>query len=315
MARTKVQPFQSNKVIKEQISEVDFCTYFVGFDFNDLGQSEYRWTSLINLLQDVILEFAFGFHEDITTQNAKQKLCEAAKSIYKIKEINETKEIYKKGEYIPDDDIEKEYLRRGEFGELILHLILRDYHRTIPLISKIYFKDSYGSTVHGFDAVHIDPEKKSIWLGESKLYIDGKKGVSALIKDIKEHLKRDYLDQEFAIISKRIKPYQNIPEKEHWLELMNPKTKLSEVLDSITIPLLCTYTSESFSKFKEESEEFFRSYETEVRALKKYFDQNNKHPLKTKTRIILLLFPVKCKIELVKRLHAKLEILQSINNG
>jgi hypothetical protein len=32
-------------------------------------------------------------------------------------------------------------LARGEFGELILHLLLRDFHDTVPLLSKIYFKD------------------------------------------------------------------------------------------------------------------------------------------------------------------------------
>ncbi|WP_330558188.1 Hachiman antiphage defense system protein HamA [Acutalibacter sp. 1XD8-33] len=35
--------------------------------------------------------------------------------------------------------------RRGEFGELILHLLLRDFKNTIPLISKVYFKDSIGN--------------------------------------------------------------------------------------------------------------------------------------------------------------------------
>lgn len=34
--------------------------------------------------------------------------------------------------------------QRGEFGELLLHLILRDFKGTIPLISKVYFKDSAG---------------------------------------------------------------------------------------------------------------------------------------------------------------------------
>ena len=47
------------------------------------------------------------------------RLAEAAKTVY-------TTEKYKK---------------RGEFGELILHLILRDFFETVPLLSKIYFKD------------------------------------------------------------------------------------------------------------------------------------------------------------------------------
>ena len=192
---------------------------------------------------------------------------------------------------------------------------MRDYHSTIPLLSKIYFKDSYGHTVHGFDAVHIDPETKTLWLGESKLYTDGKKGVKELIKDIKEHILRDYLYDEFTIVSKKVKLFDNIPEKDYWLEVLDQSTTLSEQLKSITIPLLCTYTSENFSKYNDETlEEFIRDYESEVRELKEYFDLNNNHKLKTKINTVLILFPVKCKTELVRRLHEKLSLLQMVGD-
>lgn len=46
---------------------------------------------------------------------------------------------------------------KKEFIELLLHLLLREYKHTIPLISKVYFKDSAGVPAHGFDAVHITP--------------------------------------------------------------------------------------------------------------------------------------------------------------
>lgn len=310
-------PFGSEKVIVQHISNADLKTYFVGFDINDSDEKIYRWKKFTNLLQKVIPEFAFGHHEGTTVDLTKINdiLCDAAKSIYKIKEFKETRDLYLDGKYISDDDEEKKYLKRGEFGELILHLLLRDFHNTIPLLSKIYFKDAYGSTVHGFDAVHIQPESKTLWLGESKLYIDGKKGIRALISDIKNHFKEDYLESEFNIISKKIKPYINIPEKEYWLNLMDKNTKLSDILKSITIPLVCTYTSNNFTKYDDEAlKGFIEEYEREVKDLKKYFDDNNDHPLKTKLNIILLLFPVKCKNELVKRMHKKLYNLQMIED-
>lgn len=34
------------------------------------------------------------------------------------------------------------FKNRGEFGEIILHFLLRDFKNTIPLVSKVYFKDS-----------------------------------------------------------------------------------------------------------------------------------------------------------------------------
>ena len=308
--------FGSSKVITQQINNVDLKTYFVGFDLDDNGDKKYRWKELINLLQNVIFEFAFGHHVKADSTRIAEQLSEAAKSIYRIAHIKEVKKIYVDEEsYISDDEIDKKYLKRGEFGEIILHLILRDFHKTIPLLSKIYFKDTRGTPVHGFDAIHIEPKTKSLWLGESKLYIDPNKGIKELINDIKEHIKRDYLNDEFAIVSKKVKLLDNIPEKEYWLDLMDKNTKLSDLLKTVKIPLLCTYSSENFKKFNDEAKkEFIEAYEKEVNDLKKYFDDNNDHPLKTNLDIILLLFPVPCKIELVKRLHKKLHRLQMIEN-
>ena len=308
-------PFGSEKVITQRISNVDLKTYFVGFDIDDFGNRFYRLGNLVDLLQTVIPEFAFGHHQGtaINIVRITDTLREAAKSIYKIKEFAKTKEIYENGGFVPDDDSEKKYLQRGEFGELILHLLLRDFHDTVPLLSKIYFKDAYGSVVHGFDAVHIQPETGTLWLGESKLYISGKKGIRALIEDIKNHFKRDYLNEEFSIISKKLKHLDNIPEKDYWLEIMDTKTKLYDVLKSIAIPLLCTYSSDTFCKYSDETlTAFLNDYDKEVLELKKYFDENNDHPLKTNLNIILLLFPVKCKNELVRRMHEKLDQLQRI---
>jgi hypothetical protein len=88
---------------------------------------------------------------------------------------------------------------------------------------------------------------------------------------------------------------------------------LSDVLRSVTIPLLCTYSSDNFKKYNNETlSAFIRDYEKEANELKKYFDENNDHPLKTNLNIILLLFPVRCKNELVRRMHEKLEQLQRI---
>ena len=94
---------------------------------------------------------------------------------------------------------------------------------------------------------------------------------------------------------------------------MDRNTKLEIVFNSVTIPLLCTYSSENFTKYNDETlPEFIRDYEKEVLDLKKYFDEHRDHSSGTNLNIILLLFPVKCKNELVKRMHEKLDALQRI---
>lgn len=307
-------PFKADKIITEHISETDFRTYMVGFDI-DLasGKKEYRWKELVNLLQAAIPEFAFGFHEgaEVSQEEMTHRLCEAAKAIYKIDAFSTVADLTE----LADDDPRKKYLSRGEFGELVLHLILRSFHQTTPLLSKIYFKDSYGTTVHGFDAVHVQSSNKTLWLGESKLYKDGKQGLKALIGDIKEHIQQDYLQAEFSLIAKKIKNDNNVSERDHWLDLMHQHTKLSDVIESVTIPILCTYTSDNFSTFDDEKNaDFVKAYEEEVRKLKEYFEKNNDHPLKTQLNIVLMLFPVKSKDELVSRMHNKLRALQTIED-
>lgn len=307
-------PFNSEKIITHKINEAELSTFLVGFDLNDDGTTFYRIKPLIEKLSQVIYEFAFGFHNGDKTDNTEvlPKLIEAAQSIYKIDSFQKVKDIYTNNGSITDD-VDDKFLRRGEFGELILHLLLRDFHNTIPLLSKVYFKDSFGHTVHGFDAVHIEPESKTLWLGESKLYTNGKTGIKALIKDIDEHFKSDYLNSEFLIVSKKLKHFDNIPEKDFWLDLMSKSTKLIDKLNSITIPLLCTYNCELFSKHSdEENKAFIEEYMSEMSELKKYFDDNNNHPLKTKLNIILILFPVQNKVELVKGLHNKLSLIQQL---
>ncbi len=309
-----ITPFGSEKVIKQQISEAELCTYLVGFDLNDEGQKVYRWKSLVKKIMSAMQEFAFGFHEGENTLNTEtlEKIADSAKAIYKIDSFQKAKDIYVNGGFI-GDDVEDKYLRRGEFGELILHLLLRDFHSTIPLLSKIYFKDSFGHTVHGFDAVHIQSDTKTLWLGESKLYMDGKNGVKALVQDIKEHFVRDYLNDEFTIVSKKIKLFQELNDKEHWFSILDNSTKLSDQLESINIPLLCVYSSDNFNKHNDETlEQFLTDYQEEVINLKKHFDEKNDHPLKSNLNIILMLFPVKCKVELVKRLHNKLSLAQQL---
>lgn len=73
----------------------------------------------------------------------------------------------------------------------------------LALISKIYFKDSFAQEAHGFDAVHVSNDKK-IWLGETKFYNNGKRGIDALIDDLNKHFNHNYLQEQFVIISRAL---------------------------------------------------------------------------------------------------------------
>jgi hypothetical protein len=307
---------RASKILNTRIMESDLVTYYIGYDLDDDGQMVYRLNEFISYLINIIPEFAFGFHQGTSTSNDEivNKIYQAAKSIYKIKEFKEVSDLYLSGQVLDDDiEVDKKYLKRGEFGEVILHFILKNFHGTVPLISKVYFKDSYGHAVHGFDSVHINELDRTLWLGESKLYTDGKKGLLALIEDLKEHFKRDYLNDEFTIISNRLKDVEPNEKVDHWLSLLDTTTKLADQLNKIVIPLICTYSCDVFNQHSDERDDkFIQAYESEVKKLKKYFDDNYDHPLKNHLNIMVILFPVKSKTDLVKGLHKKLVIMQNL---
>ena len=305
---------ETRQVIKEIINDSDISAYIVGYDIDNDGNYIYRLSNLISVLTEAIPEFAFGVYGNLIPENSVRAVKDAAKSIYKIDSFNKIKNLCDENKCLTDD-IGDKYLRRGEFGELILHVILRSYKGTIPLLSKIYFKDSYGTAVHGFDAVHVHEGSKSLWLAESKIYQDGKTGVKKLIEDLHNHLNIDYLHDEFSIISKKIELFgdEDIPERKYWLDLLSRNVRLMDILNHITIPLLCTYESTLLTKGSDSDDlQLIENIISEIYELKRFFDANNHHPLKQHVNIILLLFPIKSKLDLVKGLHTNLFHIQRI---
>jgi hypothetical protein len=277
------KPFKSEKVIEEKISEATLKAYHVGFDAN-----KFRLKPLADVICRVIPEFSFGYHEGKNVPHIEmyEKFKEAAEIIYQT----------------------DKFQKRGEFGELILHLLLRDFHNTIPLVSKIYFKDSHDMAVHGFDAVQItdDGKNKKLWLGESKLYKTGESGVADLIKDLKKHVEADFLRREFQLLYKKL-PNQ-IKEIEYWRDLMDKHTTLDKIFNSIVIPMVCTYSSGLFKKHNDATAEFFKDFISECKKLHDCFKSKI---IMTNVEVILLLLPVPDKDELNRTLHERLKAFQA----
>ena len=334
--------FNSPSIINQEIISSELRTFYVGFDFG-----RYQNHELTEVLMDVIVDFAFGYHTGILKKYNRRILKEAAKAIYRIDEYREVKWVYvDENSELSDCELkaEKKYLKKGEFGEMILHLLLRDFFGTEPLLSKIHFKDTDNAVVHGFDIVHIgkdlvDNKENSIFLGESKLYSRkagnaGVLGVSDLLEDVIQHFNTDFLYREIALINKkrdafkRIEDYEDentkneyesfLIRKEKWFKILKKveshEERLQDFFKSVTIPLVCTYQSKIFDGHTDvKDENFQKELNKEVLSLKSTFDEKIKkihdkvgEPVKTQLNIVLMLFPIPSKKELVKVLHEKL---------
>ena len=201
------------------------------------------------------------------------------------------------------------FKNRGEFGELLLHAIIQETCRTIPAISKIYYKDGPNETVKGFDAVHVVDTKDSLelWLGEVKFYKDISIAISNVIDELKQHTEARYLRNEFIAITNKID--HSWPHADKLKTILSPNTSLDDIFSKTCIPVLLTYDSTVLGKHNQKSAEYIAEISAEFTKLHKDFcDRLGAFPL----TIHLFLLPLNTKDELIESLEAKLKTWQNL---
>jgi hypothetical protein len=203
----------------------------------------------------------------------------------------------------------EKYKSRGEFGELFLHMILRQIYKSIPAISKIYFKDSVNHTVKGYDAVHIVQidGKLELWLGEVKFYNNATDAIRDVIAEIQEHTKQDYLRNEKILLANKIDPdssfYPTLS------RLLDQNTSLDELFDCACIPILITYDSGTLKKHNKTTDDFNKELEEEVLAIRQKIEEKTSN-LNLPVKIHLFLLPLQEKSVLIQKLDEQLKRLQ-----
>ena len=250
---------------------------------------QWRKDQLVNYLFEYLPEFALTYSElgNLTSENMVAKMRQVAASIYQ----------------------SEKFKNRGEFGELLLHAIIREMYDTIPAISKIYYKDGPNETVKGFDAVHVIVTDKALelWLGEVKFYNNISNAISDVIEELNQHIKTRYVRNEFIAITNKIDtkwPHANILKT-----LLHPNTSLDDVFSNTCIPVLLTYDSSVLTRYDNKCDEYIQEISEELQIFHKNFcDKLDEFPL----TIHLFLFPLNTKAKLINSLESKLKIWQNL---
>jgi hypothetical protein len=249
---------------------------------------QWRSQQLVEHMMEWLPEFALTYEErrSLGTANAVRRMRQAARSIYST----------------------KKFRKRGEFGELLLHIAIRQVFETLPAISKIYYKDSRNDTVKGFDAVHVvaDTNGLELWLGEAKFYDDIHRAIAEVLKDLASHTEVGFLRAEFAAITNKIDP--RWPYAEKLKALLDPAVSLDQIFSVACIPVLLTYDSAVVGKFSQICTEYQREFALEVCRTHQAFCAKQL----PKIRIHLFLVPLKSKAELVQALDEGLKAWQQI---
>lgn len=252
-------------------------------------RGEWRAQQLSDHVMDWLPEFALTASECATLshQNATKLMRCAAKRVY-------------------DSD---KFRNRGEFGEILLHVAIRQVFNSVPAVSKIYYKSANNDTVKGFDAVHVvgPPDDLELWLGEAKFYSDISRAISDVITELQTHTETHYLRDEFALIINKIDP--RWPHAEILRKLLQPEVSLDEVFKRVCIPILLTYDSPCLDGHKACDAAYAKAFEHEINKNYVAFASRN---LPKEVMVHLFLFPLHRKEILVKIFDEKLKLWQRL---
>lgn len=249
----------------------------------------WRAEQLSRYLMEWLPEFCLSYseHESIKGTNAVSQLRAAAQTVYNT----------------------DKYDRRGEFGELLLHALLRETMQTQPAISKIFFKDAVNNTVKGFDAIHVvdTPSGLELWLGEVKFYKDIGQAIADVTKELEAHFEDDYLKKEFLLITNKLDPaWSGTPKLK---QLLHRNVSLDDIVSTIVVPVLLTYESKTTQAYTKACAEYTQRLEVELQNVHQRFNKANSV---THVRIELFLFPMMSKQDLLDQLHKRLVAAQNI---
>lgn len=260
---------------------VSFC---VGYE-----QGRWRLKELSRHLIRWLPDFVLDRREQaaLGTHNMVEKFAQAARTVY------------------ATDD----YARRGEFGELILHALMRQHFGAEAVIAKLHYKTGRNDTVKGFDGVHmtVDDDGISLWLGEAKFYSDINSALRDALKSIDEHLEAEYLRDEFMLISGKVDPEWEYAEA--FEALVSSERRLEDILTNLVIPIMLTYDSTAVASHADLTDAYSADLAAEAdNALQRLMEAD----LSQDVEVVLLLVPLRAKSELAKALHEHLTAAQSL---
>lgn len=308
-------------VLVLKVDEEDVNTIFMNTDYQEDGSLQYAYDNFARVFSENVLEYAFAYAKG-PEGPLTRKLREAAQSMIKLHDIQKLQEYLSND--VPEEDWDADFLRwyekKGVFGEVILHLFLKEFKNTIPLISKLYFKDSFAQEAKGFDSVHVSGDGKTLWLGETKFYKAWKKkgvvkgGIDELVEDLKKHFTKDYLSEQYVIIKRGLETEYEHPQRASWIEKLNKPILLKDVFEYIRIPLLCVYEDEIAQEYLKSIDEAAKDagIVAHTTTVKDYYDLINTFPHREQVETLLILVPIEAKKKIVKCMLEKIWHLQNI---
>lgn len=133
---------------------------------------------------------------------------------------------------------------KGDYGELLLFLILEVYYPAKKFVTKARLRSSKGDEIKGYDCAHFSIDKDDeicLWLGEAKFHQSFSTAIAKATDSINKHLTIKSIKDELSILEGNIEIQgENARKLEDFL---NSGLSIDNI--KFKIPVLLTYDSAS----------------------------------------------------------------------
>lgn len=203
----------------------------------------------------------------------------------------------------------------GEIAEILLYAIMRHYYNALPVVPKIFYKQSVNMYANGADSVHIVLDDSdagfSLWLGEAKFYdsIEDNR-LNSIVQSVYNTLSTEKIKKENAIIVgvNELSTF-DIPETTllNITSLLNNETSIDKIKPLLHVPILLLHECDITARARAINEEYMANIENYYKyRINSYFKKQiakcaNSVYLYSKIYFHLIIVPVPQKSEIVER--------------
>lgn len=201
-----------------------------------------RQKDLVNLIRDTVIFFALT-PKELSTLNAETSAKLIARAWGRISD--------------------RPHYMKGDYGELLLFLILEVFYPARKFVTKVRLRTSKGDEIKGYDCAHFSIEDDGeicLWLGEAKFHQSFSSALTKAKESINDHITIKSIKDELSILEGNI----DIQGEE--------AVKLEEFLNSglsidnmkFKVPVLLTYDSNSVKSNNSICDEFRKQLTAEL---------------------------------------------------
>jgi hypothetical protein len=199
--------------------------------------------------------------------------------------------------------------RRGEIGELLLHIIAATEYRAHAFVSRLFYKMRTNDQITGFDSALVTYDQETdeieLWLGEAKFYKDTKDAVAAALESLTGHLEQGFLEETKILIGPKIEPSTPGYEKLQWL--FDDGNTLDEIISRIIVPVLVASESSAASCYSGCNDTYQKLIIEEYEYLKGRLANAE---IAKRVRIVVIYVPLASKEALETAFSAKIGAFQ-----